>query len=145
MAISITFQRSLAVAFAAATLTGCGAAESPMAALPAQSRQVPRLSPLVYISDSRGNFVDIFSLDGKLLGKLTIHIGYPGGLFVDAKHDLWVANEGGPDVARFRRGSVKPEIYRLSGGESPYNVTTCADGTLYVTTFSDTIAVFAHV
>ncbi|HEX3670822.1 MAG TPA: hypothetical protein VHT92_03860 [Candidatus Cybelea sp.] len=119
--------------------SGAGGASSVPAAVPL--REQSKQGPLVYVSDSLGSFVDVFTKDGTLTGKITTDMDYPVELFVDAKHNLWVANSLGNDVLRFRRGVTKPSIY--TGVQGAYAATTCPDGTLYVTDFGSKIAVFA--
>ena len=99
--------------------------------------------PLVYIADSLGNFVDVFSKEGRLVEKITAGLSYPGDLFVDAKHNLWVANGGTGNVLKFKRGATKAaSVYRdVTGAWAP---TTCPNGALYVANFSGSIAVFAR-
>jgi hypothetical protein len=124
-------------------LGGCSGAggSSSVPAAAVQLRERNEQGPLVYVSDSLGSFVDVFTKDGTLKGKITTDIDYPVELFVDAKHNLWVANSGGNDVLKFRRGTTKPSIYR--GVQGAYAATTCPNGTLYVTDFGSNIAVFA--
>lgn len=86
--------------------------------------------PLVYVSDSVKNVVDIFDRRGKLQGQIT-GLSAPAGLFVDAKHNLWVANSGGGDVLMFPRGATRPSR-TLEDSNSPSDVAVGTDGTVYV-------------
>lgn len=96
---------------------------------------------LVYVSDSIGNFVDVFNLNGSFVGRLTDRIDYPEYLYVDARHNLYVANAGGGNVLVFRRGATKvsSEYRDVQDASAPAR---CASGTIYVA--HGPIAVFAR-
>jgi hypothetical protein len=97
--------------------------------------------PLVYISDSLGKFIDVFHRNGTLAGRIATGLSYPVELYVDARHNLWVADQGLGEVLKFRRGSMKASVYHDAG--NAWAPTTCSDGTLYVADFGS-ITVFAH-
>jgi hypothetical protein len=99
--------------------------------------------PLVYIADSLGNFVDVFNKKGRLVGKITAGVSYPDDLFVDAKHNLWVANGGAGNVLKFKRGATKAASVYLDVTDA-WAPVTCPNGALYVANFSGSIAVFAR-
>jgi len=134
-----------------AALSACGGAppvssETSAANVPASVRRLGQdeaQGPLVYVADSLGNFVDVFSKEGTLIGKITTGLSYPGDLSVDAKHNLWVANDGAGNVLKFNRGSTKAaSVYRdVTDAWAP---TTCPNGALYVADLSGSIAVFAR-
>ena len=63
---------------------------------------------LVYVSDGRNNLIDIFDRNGRQVGEITTGLNAPAGLFVDASHNLWVANGGANNVLVFPRGSTAP-------------------------------------
>jgi hypothetical protein len=117
-----------------------GNALSPVATMPPAGRHAAH-GGLVYISDSIGNFVDVFDRNGTLAGRLTDGIDYPAYLFVDAKHRLYVANAGSGNVLVFKRGSTTPySEYR--GVQDAFAPAMCANGALYVA--HGAIAVFAR-
>lgn len=149
MPIARLLQSRFGAAFAAAVLAACsgGNAVAPNPSIATAAARTLTLhakshGPLVYVSDSLGNFVDVFAKNGTLLGKITNGLNYPVELFVDAKHNLWVANSGG-DVLEFKRGATTAAAaYR--GVTNPYATTLCPNGDLYVANLSGTISVFAH-
>ncbi|MBV8530026.1 MAG: hypothetical protein JO104_01810 [Candidatus Eremiobacteraeota bacterium] len=108
----------------------------------AQTPQHRRRGPLVYVSDSLGNFVDVFAKDGALLGRISDGLNFPVDLFVDGKHDLFVANNGSGVVLKFKRDTTTP-VSAYTDVPDAWASTTCASGTLYVAHYSGSIAVFA--
>ena len=56
---------------------------------------------LVYISDVLANNVTIFDPNGTMQGQIG-GLSNPGGLFVDSKRNLWVANGGANNVLESR-------------------------------------------
>src|SRR5579863_4251310 len=62
---------------------------------------------LAYISDNLANNVTVFDLNGTMEGQIG-SLSYPGGLFVDSKHNVWVANGGANNVLEFARGATTP-------------------------------------
>jgi hypothetical protein len=129
----LSIKTLVAIAFAAGALAACdgSAATPPVYAQALPLAQRDSHGPLVYVADSRGNFVDIFRRDGKLAGRIVAGLDAPEDLYVDGNHNLWVANNGGRDVLEFPRGAMKASaIYR--GVTDPWDATTCAT-TLYVT------------
>jgi hypothetical protein len=86
---------------------------------------------LVYVADHANSFVDVFNRDGLLLYVLTKGVSAPAGLFVDAQHNLWVANPGANNVLVFARGSKKP-TRTLQDVNQPNDVAVCGNGTAFV-------------
>lgn len=86
---------------------------------------------IVYVSDHAGSFIDVFDILGKLQYTITTGLNTPVGIFVDARHDLWVANPGANDVLVFRRGSKTPSE-ALKDSNQPNDVAVCGDGTAFV-------------
>ena len=86
---------------------------------------------LAYISDNLANNVTVFDLNGTMKGQID-GLSYPGGLFVDSKHNLWVANGGGNNVLEFARGATTPSNTLNDAGAGPVDVTMCPNGTIYV-------------
>jgi hypothetical protein len=96
---------------------------------------------LVYISDSIGNFVDVFNVDGSRVARITDGLNYPVDLFVDAKHNLYVANDGSGTVLRFKRGAMNASATYKNVADA-FAPALCANGKLYVANGS--IVVFAR-
>jgi len=86
---------------------------------------------LAYISDNLANNVTVFDLNGTMQGQID-GLSYPGGLFVDSKHNLWVANGGANNVLEFARGATTPSNTLNDSGAGPIDVTMCPNGTIYV-------------
>ncbi len=86
---------------------------------------------LAYISDNLANTVTVFNLNGTTEGQID-GLSYPGGLFVDSKHNLWVANGGANNVLEFARGATTPSNTLNDSGAGPVDVTMCPNGTVYV-------------
>jgi hypothetical protein len=85
----------------------------------------------VYISDLYGNFVDEFDRSGNIAAKITSGINGPVGLYVDASHNLWVANALAGNVLMFAEGATTSSRTLQDTGV-PVDVTVGADGTVYV-------------
>ena len=83
---------------------------------------------LAYISDTLANNVTVFDLNGTMQGQID-GLSYPGGLFVDSKHNLWVANGGANNVLEFARGATTPFNTLDDPGAGPLDVTMCPNGT----------------
>jgi hypothetical protein len=88
------------------------------------------LTHLVYISDFLANNVTVFDINGTLKGQIG-GLSNPGGLFVDHKRNLWVANNGANNVLEFARGATTP-FNTLNDPGGPIDVTMCPNGTVYV-------------
>lgn len=86
---------------------------------------------LVYVSDRTNNLIDVFDRSGHLQYTITNGLNEPAGLFVDAQHNLWVANPGANDVLVFPRGSMAP-ARTLNDTNQPNDVAVCGDGTAFV-------------
>jgi hypothetical protein len=86
---------------------------------------------LVYVSDRTNNVIDVFVRGGPLRYTITNGLNKPAGLFVDAQHDLWVANPGANDVLVFPRGYADPTRI-LHDTNQPNDVAVCGDGTAFV-------------
>ncbi|MGA8534633.1 MAG: hypothetical protein WB615_11035 [Candidatus Tumulicola sp.] len=86
---------------------------------------------LVYVSDRTNNLIDVFDRGGHLQYTITSGLNEPAGLFVDAQHNLWVANPGANDVLVFPRGSMDP-ARTLNDTNQPNDVAVCGDGTAFV-------------
>jgi hypothetical protein len=85
---------------------------------------------LAYISDFLANAVTVFSVGGTVQGQIG-GLSNPGGVVVDSKHNLWVANNGANTVLEFARGATTPST-TLSDPGGPIDVTICRRGTVYV-------------
>ncbi len=147
-------RRPIGVFVASAILAGCSAdGSAPPLSNPVQrnadrASTLPLAEPkphraLVYVSDTLGNFIDVFGRDGKLAGRISAGLKRPTDLFVDADHNLWVGNNGDGDVLKFKRGAMKSaSVYH--GVSNAWDPATCTDGTLYATNFTGTITIFAR-
>jgi hypothetical protein len=103
---------------------------------------------LVYIADQASNLVVVFDRNGTETGTIASGLDYPQGLFVDGKHNLWVANRGASNVLEFARGASTPRRTLSDPGAQPEDVTICPNGTVYVANILTTsgggnIAVYA--
>jgi hypothetical protein len=119
---------------AAASLIACGASQPPIGA-PGTVSQGPAIAAhgarggswmlsrassggLVYVSDSFGTTVDVFSYPGgTLVGQLTGFEG-PQGLCSDRKGNVWITNGSPPEVIEYQHGGTQP-IAEL-GSEDPF-------------------------
>lgn len=102
-------------------------------------KRVPGNTPLVYLGDQQNDEIVVFDKsNATVVGEITEKSGivFPQGLFVDAKHNLWVVNGPGSDsdVEVFPRGSTTAsETLSDTEGDPAMDVTVCNDGTAYVT------------
>jgi hypothetical protein len=90
--------------------------------------------PFAYISDSLTSSVNVFGSDGSFQRRIQAGLKNPAGIFVDADHNLWVANAGKGNVLEFARGANKPTITLedpITEAE-PTDVTVCPRGGIYV-------------
>jgi DNA-binding beta-propeller fold protein YncE len=93
------------------------------------------LAPLVYVADHKNNLVDVFDLRGALKYTITSGLNAPEGLFVDTRHNLWVANPGANNVLVFHRGDMIPSE-TLHDSNQPNDVALCSNGTAFVADLS---------
>jgi hypothetical protein len=116
-------------------IAGCAAGSStqlPQPLTPAHvTQQSDADSALVYVSDHTNNLIDVFNVGGTLQYTITSGLSAPVGLFVDASHNLWVANPGAKNVLEFPRGATTPS-QTLSDSNMPNDVTVCGNGTVFV-------------
>jgi hypothetical protein len=123
----------------AVLLAACSSAGNSPLAPPARSNQ-PSLgmyaggagATYAYVDDLYGNFVDAFDRHGNIVSKITNGINAPQGLYVDAAHNLWVANAYGNNVLIFPPGSSVATRTLDDGSGTPSDVVVAADGTAYV-------------
>jgi hypothetical protein len=126
-----------------------------------QSRQRSWMSPdaaksaLLYVSDYVGNTVKVYSYPGlKLMGTLTDDLGWPDGMCVDKKQNVWVVNNnGGTDIAvEFKHGG-KNHIAAVQDAGLGAHIGCAVDpttGNLAVTTYGlgsyggGLVSVYAH-
>lgn len=134
------FTKSLAgtpLAFwAAFAIAGCGTEStaqrvSPAVATAAIARPLHAGDPLVYVSDRTNDIIDVFNSRGTLQYTITSGLHAPAGLFIDASHNLWVANPGADNVLEFARGAATPS-QMLNDGNRPNDVAVCSNGTVFV-------------
>jgi len=102
----------------------------------------PATGAIEYISDFNNSVINIYK--GKFAGQaacgqLTSSNGLlnPQGMFVDEKHNLWVADTGNGNVLEFKRGGTTAitTLVDTTGGNSefPVDVTIAKDGTVIAT------------
>ncbi|HEY2474605.1 MAG TPA: hypothetical protein VGI19_07350 [Candidatus Cybelea sp.] len=91
--------------------------------------------PLVYVSDQQNNAIIVFNAkSGAVVGQIMGNgLDFPQGIFVDEKHNLWVANQLLHDVLVFARGSTTPSETLDDSNGYAMDVTVCRNGTVYVT------------
>jgi 6-phosphogluconolactonase (cycloisomerase 2 family) len=99
---------------------------------------------LVYVGNLGANAVDIFSVSGKNqqpVGTITSGINFPGGMTVDAKGNLYVANERESNsvysVNVYAKGKSTPRTIITKDLSSPTDVAVGSDGTIYVANFNE--------
>ena len=97
---------------------------------------------LVYVSDGTRNLVAVFDRDGRQVGTITKDLSGPRGIFVDANHNLWIANQGPSNVLMFARGATSPSAILRDASNAPDDVTVCPDGSVYVANVINGIAVY---
>ncbi len=86
---------------------------------------------LVYVTDVASGAVTVFDRGGLKVGRIG-GFNNPLGLFVDADHNLWVANSSASQILEFARGATSPTKILSDKGGLPSDVTMCPNGTLYV-------------
>jgi hypothetical protein len=91
----------------------------------------PGAGTLVYVSDYDNNDVVIFNKKGTVLGQIG-GFNFPVGLFVDAHHNLWVANARAHNVLKFARGGTTPIMTLNDGTAFPVDVAVCPNHRVYV-------------
>jgi DNA-binding beta-propeller fold protein YncE len=132
-----------------ATLAACSGTNS-SAALPgvrsatAFAKAPGSPTAIAYISDAIENSITAYSSDGKIKLRILKKLKTPGGILVDANHDLWVANGGDSNVLVFAYGSAKPKLTLSAAGLAPTDVTICPNGTVFVAVDAGPIQVYAH-
>jgi DNA-binding beta-propeller fold protein YncE len=99
---------------------------------------------IAYISDAIENSVTAYSSSGKIKLRILKGLKTPGGLLVDANHDLWVANGGDGNVLVFAPGSTKPKLTLSAAGFEPTDVAICPNGTVFVAADQGPILVYSH-
>jgi len=124
-----------------ATLAGCSSSSGPAFLAGARASQLAAnrsvrpaaAMPFAYVGDNRDSFIAVFDGAGRLIGKITDGLKYPAGIFVDRKHNVWVANEGRSNVLEFARGSNEPTVTLRDGASNaPEDVAVCRDGAIFV-------------
>ncbi len=127
--------KNLSFVLLAVGLAACAGGSAATSTLPAQpiagQPEVASDARLVYVSDHANNLIDVFDFRGRLQSTITSGVKKPVGLFVDASHNLWVANPGANDVLIFHRGSTTP-IEALEDSNQPNDVAVCHNGTAFV-------------
>ena len=125
---------SIAVATAAGCAGGNGTAATGQlspALTTTRSSQQNVSGTLVYVAEHTNNLIDVFNIHRALQYTITKGLNAPVGLYVDTKHNLWVANPGANNVLEFPRGATRPSA-TLRDSNGPNDVTLCPDGTVFV-------------
>jgi sugar lactone lactonase YvrE len=98
---------------------------------------------LVYVADTYYGLIDIFSQNGQNqtpLGMISSGLSHPGGLAVDKKGNLYVANEvelsTGWTVPVYAAGATKPSKVFTTDLNTPTDVAVASDGTIYIANFN---------
>ena len=99
---------------------------------------------IAYISDAIENSVTAYSSSGKIKLRILKNLKTPGGLLVDANHDLWVANGGDNNVLVFAPGATKPKLTLSADAFEPTDVAICPNGTVFVAADQGPILVYSH-
>jgi hypothetical protein len=99
--------------------------------LPGPSWIDSTVKPEIYVANLSTNSVDIFSGTGVPGGSIT-GLNGPSGLAVDAKGNLYVANENAQDLLVFAPGTTTPKLTLTDTGNFPSGVTVDAAGNVYV-------------
>jgi hypothetical protein len=105
---------------------------------------------LLYMSSwATSSVVEVLTMSGLQVGQIENGLATPGGLFVDAKGNLWVANITNVEV--YPHGGLSPSKTLSDPTGPPTDVTVCPNGTAYVADLYDTsngnqssIQVYAH-
>ncbi|HTA39746.1 MAG TPA: hypothetical protein VK760_11740 [Candidatus Acidoferrales bacterium] len=99
---------------------------------------------IAYISDSIQNTVTAYASNGKIKLRIARNLKTPGGLLVDANHDLWVANGDDDNVLVFAYGKTKPKRTLSAPGLAPTDVAICPNGTVFVAVDQGPLEVYSH-
>jgi hypothetical protein len=94
---------------------------------------------LVYFSNLGENSVELFSQQGtnqQPMGTITDGINFPGGLTVDNKSNLYVANEGANNVTVYPPGSTSPSITYTTDLSTAADIAVAKNGTVYIANFN---------
>jgi len=136
---------TLTVTGMAALLSACSGAASQngTSTLPSLSQRVP--SPLVhrvtrassgstdlFVVENDQNAVEILTKKWDNIGSITKSIDGPDGNWEDAKGNLYVANESGPNITEYDTNSKDSLTYTYTGLTEPVDVRTDTSGNVYV-------------
>jgi hypothetical protein len=92
----------------------------------------------LYVSDPIGNAVEVYDVAGKNqqpVAKITDGISGPGGMAVDGKGDLYVANTTGNTITEYASGGSSPVATYSDDLIGPVDVAVDSKGTVYVANF----------
>jgi sugar lactone lactonase YvrE len=99
---------------------------------------------LLYVADLGNEQIDIFKQHGanqQPIGTITSGVNFPGGMTVDSKGNLYVANERESDsefsVNIYAKGSTSPTTVITKDLSTPTDVAVGTDGTIYVSNFNE--------
>lgn len=108
------------------------------------ARDAARSGGLLYAANLGADSVEIFQQRGKNqqpIGTISTGLSYPGGITVDDKGNLYVADErqiGGQwNVPMYAPGSLTPAKVYTTDLSSPTDVAVARDGTIYICNFNE--------
>jgi sugar lactone lactonase YvrE len=88
-------------------------------------------SPVLYVSDSQNNYVDLYDVNGLTL-EGQIASDHPTGLATDQSKNLYVTNLLAGNTTIYAFGRTKPSLTLIDPGAQPDDVAVGNDGTVYV-------------
>jgi hypothetical protein len=102
--------------------------------------------PLIYAgSPSPCNCIRVFDEQtGALVGLITDSLSAPAGLATDNSGNLYVVNPDNTDITVYPPGMTTPSLVLTTTQSIPAAVAVADDGTVYVSIFGQTAAVFVY-
>jgi hypothetical protein len=88
----------------------------------------------LYVTDQTSNAVDIIDdRNYRDVGSITTGISTPGGVFLDKRGNVYVANSGGGTVTEYPPGQTSPSVTYSAGMVYPAKVTVDSHGDVFET------------
>jgi len=132
---------ALALSFSAVALLGGCSASSGSGAVPLSMSSMERSwrvgadsgsAGSVYVTDTASDTVDTFANGTwSQTGDISKGVSAPNADNVDAKGNLYVANEGTANIVEYKAGGTSPSFYYKSHMTNPVNVTIDSKGNVY--------------